>query len=101
MTQPSGQGFVPRVSMYDAQAQNRWRTVLLIFFFTAIVVALAFVFGDILGGGTSAGVGLVPLAIAFSAGSSLFSYFAGDRLALAPSPAPPVPGGEGEGLPGG
>ena len=94
MTQPSGQGFVPRVSMYDAQAQNRWRTVLLIFFFTAIVVALAFVFGDILGGGTSAGVGLVPLAIAFSAGSSLFSYFAGDRLVLAQSRAREVPEGD-------
>ena len=94
MTQPSGQGFVPRVSMYDAQAQNRWRTVLLIFFFTAIVVALAFVFGDILGGGTSAGVGLVPLAIAFSAGSSLFSYFAGDKLVLAQSRAREVPEGD-------
>src|SRR2546423_10436186 len=94
MTQPSGQGFVPRVSMYDAQAQNRWRDVLLIFFFTAIVVALAFVFGDILGGGTSAGVGLVPLAIAFSAGSSLFSYFAGDRLVLAQSRVSLVPDGE-------
>jgi len=94
MTQPSGQGFVPRVSMYDAQAQNRWRTVLLIFFFTAIVVALAFVFGDILGGGTSAGVGLVPLAIAFPAGSSLFSYFAGDKLVLAQSRAREVPEGD-------
>ena len=80
--------------MYDAQAQNRWRTVLLIFFFTAIVVALAFVFGDILGGGTSAGVGLVPLAIAFSAGSSLFSYFAGDKLVLAQSRAREVPEGD-------
>jgi heat shock protein HtpX len=94
MTQPGGQSFVPSVSMYAAQAQNRWRTVLLIFFFTLIVVAIAFVFGDIFGGSTSAGVVLIPLAIAFSAGSSLFSYFAGDKLVLAQSRAQEVPEGE-------
>jgi heat shock protein HtpX len=94
MTQPGGQSFVPRVSMYAAQAQNRWRTVLLIFFFTLIVVAIAFVFGDIFGGSTSAGVVFIPLAIAFSAGSSLFSYFAGDKLVLAQSRAQEVPEGE-------
>jgi heat shock protein HtpX len=94
MTQPGGQSFVPRVSMYAAQAQNRWRTVLLIFFFTLIVVAIAFVFGDIFGGSTSAGVVFIPLAIAFSAGSSLFSYFAGDKLVLAQSHAQEVPEGE-------
>src|SRR2546423_15524730 len=94
MTQPSGQGFVRRVSMSAAQPQTGWRTVLLIFSSTATVVALAFVLGDTLGGGTSAGVGLVPLAIAFSAGSSLFSYFAGDRLVLAQSRARLVPDGD-------
>jgi heat shock protein HtpX len=94
MTQPGGQTFVPSVSMYAAQAQNRWRTVLLIFFFTLIVVAIAFVFGDIFGGSTSAGVVFIPLAIAFSAGSSLFSYFAGDKLVLAQSRAQEVPDGE-------
>jgi len=85
---------VPRVSMYEAQAQNRWRTVLLIFFFTLIVVAIAFVFGDIFGGSTSSGVVFIPVAIAFSAGSSLFSYFAGDKLVLAQSHAQEVPDGE-------
>jgi heat shock protein HtpX len=80
--------------MYEAQAQNRLRTVLLIFFFTLIVVAIAFVFGDIFGGSTSAGVVFIPVAIAFSAGSSLFSYFAGDKLVLAQSHAQEVPEGE-------
>jgi heat shock protein HtpX len=80
--------------MYDAQAQNRWRTVLLIAVFTLIVVAVAFVFGDIFGGGTSAGVAFIPLAVAVSAGSSLFSYFAGDKLVLAQSRAREVPEGE-------
>ncbi|HTJ61865.1 MAG TPA: M48 family metallopeptidase [Candidatus Saccharimonadales bacterium] len=94
MAQPGGASFVPRVSMYEAQAQNRWRTVLLIFFFTVIVVAIAFVFGDIFGGSSSAGVAFIPLAIALSAGSSLFSYFAGDKLVLAQSRAQEVPEGE-------
>ena len=77
--------------MYEAQAQNRWRTVLLIFFFTLIVVAIAFVFGDIFGGSSTAGAAFIPVAIAFSAGSSLFSYFAGDKLVLAQSRAQEVP----------
>jgi len=94
MTQQGGQSFVPRVSMYDAQAQNRWRTVILIAGFTVIVVALAFVFGAILGGSTSAGVGLVPFAILVSAGSLLFSYYAGDKLVLLQSRAREVPDGE-------
>jgi heat shock protein HtpX len=94
MTQQSGPSFVPRVSMYDAQAQNRWRTVLLIVAFTLLVVAVAFVFGDILGGSTSAGVAFIPFAILFSAGSSLFSYYAGDKLVLAQSRAREVPEGE-------
>ncbi|MEP7003194.1 MAG: M48 family metallopeptidase [Chloroflexota bacterium] len=87
MTQPGGPGFVPRVSMYDAQAQNRWRTVLLILAFTAIVAAVAFVAGGILGGSPGAGVAYIPLAIAFSGASSLFSYFAGDKLVLGQSHA--------------
>jgi heat shock protein HtpX len=94
MTQQSGPSFVPRVSMYDAQAQNRWRTVLLIAAFTLLVVAVAFVFGDVLGGSTSAGVAFIPIAILFSAGSSLFSYYAGDKLVLAQSRAREVPDGE-------
>jgi heat shock protein HtpX len=80
--------------MYDAQAQNRWRTVLLIAVFTLIVVAVAFVFGDIFGGSTSAGVAFIPFAVALSAGSSLFSYFSGDKLVLAQSRAREVPEGE-------
>lgn len=94
MAQPPGRSFVPRVSMYDAQAQNRWRTVLLILVFTLIVVAVAFVFGDILGGSSTAGLAIIPFAVAFSGASALFSYFAGDRLVLAQSRAREVPAGE-------
>jgi len=94
MTQQGDPTFVPRVSMYEAQAQNRWRTVLLIAVFTLLVVAVAFVFGDIFGGSTNAGVAFIPLAVAFSAASSLFSYFAGDKLVLAQSRAREVPEGE-------
>jgi heat shock protein HtpX len=94
MTQHGDTSLVPRVSMYEAQAQNRWRTVLLIVAFTVLVAVVAFVFGDILGGSTSAGVAFIPFAILFSAGSSLFSYFAGDKLVLAQSRAREVPEGE-------
>src|SRR5438270_10163789 len=94
MTQQPGQTFVPRVSMYDAQAQNRWRTVLLIAVFTLIVVAVAFVFGDILGGSSTAGIAIIPFAVAVSGASALFSYFAGDRLVLAQSRAQEVPEGQ-------
>ena len=87
MSQSSDPSFVPRVSLYEAQAQNRWRTVLLIAVFTILVVAVAFVFGDILGGSSTAGVAIIPFAVAFSAASSLFSYFAGDKLVLAQSRA--------------
>lgn len=93
MTQSPG-SFVPRVSMYDAQAQNRWRTVLLIVVFTLIVVAVAFVFGDILGGSSTAGFAVIPFAVALSGASSLVSYFAGDKLVLAQSRAQEVPDGE-------
>ena len=94
MTQPGEPSFVPRVSMYDAQAQNRWRTVLLIAAFTVLVAVVAFVFGDILGGSATAGTVLIPVAILFSAGSSLFSYYVGDKLVLAQSHAREL--GEGE-----
>src|SRR6266498_4866785 len=94
MTQQGDAPFVPRVSMYEAQAQNRWRTVVLIAAFTVLVTAVAFIFGDILGGSTTAGIGMIPLAITFSAGSSLFSYFAGDKLVLAQSRAHEVPEGQ-------
>ncbi|HEY0781563.1 MAG TPA: M48 family metallopeptidase [Thermoanaerobaculia bacterium] len=93
MTQSPG-GFVPRVSMYDAQAQNRWRTVLLIVVFTLIVVAVAFVFGDILGGSSTAGFAVIPFAVGLSGASALVSYFAGDKLVLGQSRAQEVPEGE-------
>src|SRR5256885_16992749 len=98
MTQPGGQTFVPRVSLYEAQAQNRWRTALLIAVFTLLVVAVAFVFGDILGGSSTAGVAIIPFAVAFSAASALFSYFAGGKLVLAPSRARAGGGDQGKGL---
>ena len=93
MTHSPG-GFVPRVSMYDAQAQNRWRTVLLIVVFTLIVVAVAFVFGDILGGSSTAGFAVIPFAVGLSGASALVSYFAGDKLVLGQSRAQQVPEGE-------
>ena len=82
----------PTVNIYDAAAANRVRTVVLIVLFMAIVAAIAYVFGEYLAPG--GGVALLPFAFAFSIGSSLVSYFAGDKLVLAQSQAKPLAEGE-------
>ncbi|HEX9269365.1 MAG TPA: M48 family metallopeptidase [Candidatus Limnocylindria bacterium] len=82
----TGQRFVPRVSMYEAQAQNRIRTVLLIAVFTVLVAVVVYVFGEAFVG-RGAGIALLPFAFALSTGSALVSYFAGDKLVLAQSRA--------------
>jgi heat shock protein HtpX len=75
----------PRLSIYDAVAANRWRTVALIAVFTAIVSVVAYVGGEFVAPG--AGVALLPVAVGFSGVSAAASYFAGDRLVLAQSQA--------------
>ncbi|MEK6206810.1 MAG: M48 family metallopeptidase [Chloroflexota bacterium] len=74
-----------RVSIYEAASANRWRTVLLIAVFTALVALLAYFVGEYFfpGGGIAA----LPFALALSTGGSLVSYFAGDKLILAQSKA--------------
>jgi heat shock protein HtpX len=74
-----------RLSIYDAAAANRWRTVVLIAVFTAIVAVLGYFIGEyfVPGGGLAA----LPFAFALSIGSGLVSYFAGDRLILGQSKA--------------
>jgi heat shock protein HtpX len=80
------------LNIYDAVAANRWRTVLLIAVFTLLVCALAFAVGQYLTPG--GGIALIPFAVAFSAGSALISYFAGDKLVLAQSQARELAPGE-------
>jgi heat shock protein HtpX len=74
-----------RVSIYEAASANRWRTVLLIAVFTALVAVLAYFVGEYFfpGGGIAA----LPFAFALSTGGALVSYFAGDKLILAQSKA--------------
>jgi heat shock protein HtpX len=74
-----------RVSIYQAASANRWRTVLLIALFTALVAVLAYFVGEYFfpGGGVAA----LPFALTLSTGSALVSYFAGDKLILAQSKA--------------
>jgi heat shock protein HtpX len=74
-----------RLSIYEAAASNRWRTLLLIAVFTALVAVLAYFVGEyfVPGGGTAA----LPFALAISTGGALVSYFAGDKLILAQSQA--------------
>ena len=74
-----------RLSIYDAASANRWRTLLLIAVFTALVALLAYFVGEYFAPG--GGLAALPFAFAISTGSALVSYFAGDKLILAQSQA--------------
>jgi heat shock protein HtpX len=80
-----GESSPARLSIYDAAAANRWRTVVLVAAFVAIVGVLAYFVGEyfVPGGGVAA----LPFALAVSTGSALVSYFAGDKVILAQSQA--------------
>ena len=84
----TGAPLVPRISIYEAQAQNRTRTVLLIVGFAVVVGAIAYVFGQLFL--PQGGFVMLPVALAFSGGSAFVSYFAGDKLVLAQSHARPI-----------
>src|SRR5712691_1769972 len=74
-----------RLSIYDAAAANRWRTIALIAAFTALIAVLGYFVGEYFAPG--GGLALLPFAFALSIGGALASYFAGDRLILAQSQA--------------
>jgi len=74
-----------RISIYDAAAANRWRTVLLVVAFTAIIALLGYFVGEYFYPG--GGLAVLPFALALSLGSAFTSYFAGDRIVLAQSQA--------------
>ena len=74
-----------RLSIYEAASANRWRTLLLIAVFTALVAVLAYFVGEYFAPG--GGIAALPFAFAISGGSALVSYFAGDKLILAQSQA--------------
>ena len=74
-----------RLSIYEAASANRWRTLLLIVVFAALVAVLAYFVGEYFAPG--GGLAALPFAFALSGGSALVSYFAGDKLILAQSQA--------------
>jgi heat shock protein HtpX len=74
-----------RISIYEAASANRWRTILLIAGFTALIAVLAYFVGEYFAPG--GGVAALPFAFALSLGGALTSYFAGDKLILAQSQA--------------
>ena len=74
-----------RLSIYEAASANRWRTLLLIVVFAALVAVLAYFVGEYFAPG--GGLAALPFALALSGGSALVSYFAGDKLILAQSQA--------------
>ncbi|HEV8468536.1 MAG TPA: M48 family metallopeptidase [Candidatus Limnocylindria bacterium] len=81
-----------RLSIYEAAAANRWRTIALIASFTALIAVLAYFVGEYFTPG--GGVAALPLAFALSTGGALTSYFAGDKLILAQSQARELRPGE-------
>jgi heat shock protein HtpX len=74
-----------RLSIYEAASANRWRTVLLIAVFTALVAVLAYFVGEYFAPG--GGIAALPFAFAISGAGALVSYFAGDKLILSQSQA--------------
>jgi heat shock protein HtpX len=82
----------PRLSIYDAVAANRWRTVALIALFTAIVALIAYAAGEYFAPG--AGIAMLPVALGVSGVSAAGTYFAGDKLVLAQSQARELGPGE-------
>src|SRR5256885_14927203 len=74
-----------RLSIYDAAAANRWRTIVLIAAFAALIAVLGYFVGEYFAPG--GGPAVLPFAFALSIGGALASYFAGDRLILAQSQA--------------
>lgn len=81
-----------RVSIYEAVAANRWRTLLLLGLFTALVAAVAYVAGEVMAPG--AGVAALPFGLGVSAVSATGSYLAGDKVVLGMSRARELRDGE-------
>ena len=75
-------------SAFDEVAVNKWKSYLLMFLFSLIVISLGYVFGRIYGRGNS-GVIISFMIIAFflSIIIALFSYYTGDKTALSLSNA--------------
>lgn len=71
--------------MYKQIDSNRNKTVLLIFFFFAFIVALGYVFGMAYDSyyGSSDGILLImPIAMLFAIFSSIFSYYFSEKIAI-------------------
>jgi heat shock protein HtpX len=81
-----------RLSIYDAAAANRWRTIALVAVFTALVAILGYFVGEYFAPG--GGLAALPFATALSIGSAVTSYLAGDQIILAQSHARELGPGE-------
>ncbi|MFA5796744.1 MAG: M48 family metallopeptidase [Candidatus Woesearchaeota archaeon] len=73
---------------FDEVAKNKWKSYLLMFCFTLIIIALGYVFGLVYGRGNS-GIILAFMIIAFiiAVSMGLISYYWGDKAALSISRA--------------
>lgn len=78
--------------MYEQISANKWKSVMMMFFFVAFVVAMGYVIGIAWGGTSNPSYGFIGLAIGvgIAVTMSLVSYYRSDRVALSISGAAPV-----------
>lgn len=74
-------------TLYDQIASNKRRSVVLITFFTVLIIGLGYVYSRAMGDETYS---VVWMAIIFSLLSTAVSYFQGDKIALWSSGARPI-----------
>ncbi len=74
-----------RLNVYSAITANRWRSIVLVVLFVAILSALGYVLGELYSRGF--GAGAVILAAVFALASAAGSYYAGDQVILGISKA--------------
>lgn len=76
------------MNAFDETAINKWKSYLLIFCFSLIIVALGYVFGKIYGGNNpSIIIFFMTIAFIIAVIMALISYFLGDKAALSISGA--------------
>lgn len=73
------------VNIYEQITNNKRRSAVIIFLFVAFIIGTIYFIAQ-----SFSYQELIPIAIIFSAGSALMSYFAGDKLVLAINQAKPA-----------
>ncbi len=75
-----------RVTFYEHISANKWRSLLLLFVFSLLIILIGFLFGAVYG----SPIGGMSVAFIIAIIYSLIGFYAGDRMILATSHAKPV-----------